>query len=86
MRGPFRHTNLKDSCINKSRASLPFEPKRVRGYQSEFGASGNRLGCKFAIDDGSMVFVHESEITHEIEQFITSLGEPTALDQPHSLP
>ena len=57
--------------------SLPFEAKRVREYAFEFGAGGNRLGCKFLLDDGSLLFINESQITPEIEQFISSLGSPT---------
>jgi len=55
-----------------------FDTKRIRAYEFEFGAGGNRLGCKFQFDDGSLVFVHDSEVTPEIEQFISSLGSPTA--------
>ena len=58
--------------------SLPFDAKRVREYEVESGAGGQRLGCKFRFDDGSMLFVHESQITAEIERFISSLGSPTA--------
>jgi hypothetical protein len=58
--------------------SLPFNPKRVRAYDFEFGAGGNRLGCNLRFDDGSLLFVHDSEITSEIEHFISSLGPPTA--------
>jgi len=58
--------------------SLPFDAKRVREYEVESGAGGQRLGYKFRLDDGSMLFVHESEITPEIEHFISSLGSPTA--------
>ena len=57
--------------------SLPFDAKRVREYEVESGAGGQRLGCKFRLDDGSMVFVHESQITPEIEHFISSLASPT---------
>lgn len=57
--------------------SLPFDAQRVREYAFEFGAGGNRLGCKFILDDGSSLFVNESQITPEIEQFISSLGSPT---------
>jgi hypothetical protein len=57
--------------------SLPFDPKPIRAYEFEFGAGGNRLGCKFLLDDGSLLFVHDSQITPEIEQFISSLGSPT---------
>ena len=57
--------------------SLPFDPKRIRAYEIEFGAGGNRLGCKFLLDDGSLLFAHESEITPEIEQLMASLGTPT---------
>ena len=57
--------------------SLPFDAKRVRAYEIEFGAGGNRLGCKFLVDDGSLLFVHESQITPEIEQLMASLGSPT---------
>lgn len=59
-----------------SRKSLPFDSKRVRGYEFEFGAGGNRLGAKLHIDDGSILFILESQITREIEQFISSLGPP----------
>jgi hypothetical protein len=27
--------------------SLPFDPKRSRAYEIEFGAGGQRMGCKF---------------------------------------
>jgi hypothetical protein len=57
--------------------SLPFDTKRVRAYEFEFGAGGNRLGCKFLLDDGSLLFVNDSQIAPEIEQFISSLGPPT---------
>jgi hypothetical protein len=58
--------------------SLPFDAKRVREYAVEFGASGQRLGCEFRLHDGSVQFVNDSQITPEIEQFISSLGSPTA--------
>jgi len=61
-----------------SRMSLPFDPKRIRSYEFEFGAGGNRLGCNLRLDDGSLLFIHDSEITAEIEQFISSLGPPAA--------
>ena len=57
--------------------SLPFDTKRVRGYAVEFGAGGQRLGCEFRLHDGSVLFVSDSQITPEIEQFISSLGSPT---------
>jgi hypothetical protein len=57
--------------------SLPFDGKRLRAYELEFGASGHRLGCKFLLDDGSLLFVHESQITSEIEALMASLGSPT---------
>jgi hypothetical protein len=44
----------------------------------EFDANGQRLGCKFRLDDGSLVFVQESQITPEMEHFISSLGSPAA--------
>jgi hypothetical protein len=28
--------------------SLPFDLTRIRAYELEFGAGGQRLGCKFA--------------------------------------
>jgi hypothetical protein len=59
------------------RMSLPFDPKRVRAYEFEYGAGGNRLGCNLRLDDGSHLFIHDSKITAEIEQFISSLGPPT---------
>jgi hypothetical protein len=57
--------------------SLTFAPNRFRAYQIEFGAGGQRLGCKFLLDDGSLLFVNESEITSEIETLMASLGSPT---------
>ena len=57
--------------------SLPFDLKRIRAYELEFGAGGQRLGCKFLLDDGSLLFVSESEITSEIETLMASLGSPT---------
>ena len=57
--------------------SLPFPPNRLRAYEIEFGAGGQRLGCKFLLDDGSLLFVGESEITAEIEGLMASLGSPT---------
>jgi hypothetical protein len=56
--------------------SLPFDAKRVREYAVEFGASGQRLGCEFRLDDGSRLFIHDAQITPEIEQLISSLGSP----------
>jgi hypothetical protein len=57
--------------------SLPSDSKRFRAYEIEFGANGDRLGCKFLLDDGSLLFIHESEITPEVEAIIASLGSPT---------
>ncbi len=31
-----------------------------------------RLGCKFLLDDGSLLYVHESQITPEIESLMAS--------------
>jgi hypothetical protein len=56
--------------------SLPFDGKRLRAYELEFGAGGQRLGCKFMLDDGAVQFVSESEITSEIEMLMASLGPP----------
>ena len=58
--------------------SLPFDANQVREYFVEFGAGGQRLGCEFRLHDGSVQFVNDSQITPEIEQFISSLGSPTA--------
>ena len=58
--------------------SLPFDAKRIRGYEFEFGAGGNRLGSKLRFEDGSLLFILDSQITPEIEQFISSFGPPTA--------
>jgi hypothetical protein len=57
--------------------SLPFDAKRVREYAVEFGAGGQRLGCEFRLQDGSIFFVNDFQITPEIEQFISILGSPT---------
>ena len=67
--------------------NLPLGPKHFRAYEIEFGASGQRLGCKFLMDDGSLLFVHESQITPEIESVMASLGSPTlGLRHPDSHP
>jgi hypothetical protein len=55
---------------------LPFDAKRVREYAVEFGAGGQRLGCEFRLDDGTLLFVDDAQITPEIEHFISSLGSP----------
>jgi hypothetical protein len=57
--------------------ALPFDSKHCRAYEIEFGAGGQRLGCKFLLDDGSLLEVHESEITADIESLMASLGSPT---------
>ena len=57
--------------------ALPFDSKHFRAYEIEFGAAGQRLGCKFMQDDGTLLFVGESEITPEIESLMASLGSPT---------
>ena len=57
--------------------SVPFAPNRFRAYEIEFGAGGQRLGCKFLLDDGSLQFVSESEITPDIEMLMASLGSPS---------
>jgi hypothetical protein len=65
------------TVVYDGRMALPFTPNRYRAYEIEFGAGGQRLGCKFLLDDGSLLYVHESEITAEIESLMTSLGSPT---------
>jgi hypothetical protein len=57
--------------------ALPLDAKRFRAYEIDFGAGGQRLGCKFLLDDGSLLFVHETQITPEIESLMASLGSPT---------
>jgi hypothetical protein len=57
--------------------SLTCDSKRFRAYEVEFNAGGDRLGCKFLLDDGSLLFIHESEITPEVEAVMASLGSPT---------
>jgi hypothetical protein len=57
--------------------SLQFAPNRFRAYEIEFGAGGQRLGCKFLLDDGSLPYVNETQITSDIEQLMASLGSPT---------
>lgn len=59
------------------RMGLPFASNRFRAYEIEFGTGGQRLGCKFLLDDGSLLYMHESEITTDIESVIASLGSPT---------
>jgi hypothetical protein len=58
--------------------SLPFDGKRLRAYEFELGAGGQRLGCKFMLDDESIQFISEAEITPEIETLIASLGPQTS--------
>jgi hypothetical protein len=65
-----------DGCYDTG-MSLPFDSKRFLAYEIEFGAGGQRLGCKFLLDDGSLLYVVESDITPEFEQLIASLGSPT---------
>ena len=60
-----------------TRMSLPFDAKRLRAYELELGAGGQRLGCKFMLDDETIQFVSESEITSEIETLMASIGSPT---------
>lgn len=57
--------------------SLPFDTKRILAYRIERGAGRQRLGCEFNLNDGSIVFVDESQITPEIERIISSLGSPS---------
>jgi hypothetical protein len=70
------HDTTAKSCYD-TRMSLPFDGKRLRAYELEVGAGGQRLGCKFMLDDGFIQFVSESEITPEIETLIASLGPQT---------
>src|SRR5436190_6440614 len=65
-----------DGCMMILMA-LPLDAKRFRAYEIEFGAGGQRLGCKFLLDDGSLLFIHETQITPEIESLMASLGSPT---------
>jgi hypothetical protein len=65
--------------------SLPFDAQRVREYAVELGAGGQRLGREFRLHDGSVLFVNDSQITPEIEQFISSLGSPIATSRTASL-
>jgi hypothetical protein len=58
---------------HNGRMGLPFDAKRVHEYAVEFGAGGQRLGCKFRLADVSLLFAHESHITPEIEQLMASL-------------
>ncbi len=60
-----------------TRMNLSFDPKGIRSYEIEFGAAGQRLGCTFHFDDGSLTFIHESEMTDEVESLMASLGSPT---------
>ena len=74
--GPAVDVEENAGCYH-SRMSLPFAPNRFRAYEIEFGAGGQRLGCKFLVDDGSLLFVGESEMTSEIEGLMAGLGSPT---------
>jgi hypothetical protein len=42
--------------------SLPFDTKRVRAYEFDFGAGGNRLGREFLFDDGSVEGLTQSGV------------------------
>src|SRR6266581_4572572 len=78
------HNAITIRCYSKGRMNLPCDGKLLRGNELEFGAGGQRLGCKFLLDDGSLLFVNESEITSEIETLMASLGSPTeGLTQGH---
>jgi hypothetical protein len=55
--------------------SLPFDSKCFRAYEVGFGAGGNRLGCKFLLDDGSLLFVHDSQITSKVVCAVVSRRE-----------
>jgi hypothetical protein len=55
---------------------LPFDPERFIAYEIDINPGGHRLGCKFLLDDGSLLFLHESQITPEIKSLIVSLGPP----------
>jgi hypothetical protein len=50
---------------------------RFRSYELELGVGGQRLGCKFVLDDGTIQLVSESEIALEIEAVMASLGSPS---------
>jgi hypothetical protein len=65
-----------------ARMNPPFDPRRFRAYEIEFDAGGNRLGCKFLLDDGSLLFIHESEITFENRALMASLGSATGRPAP----
>jgi hypothetical protein len=61
----------------RDNVSLCAHSKSLRAYEIEFDAGGERLGCNFLFEDGSLLFVHESQITPEIEALMTSFGSPT---------
>ena len=42
--------------------SLPFDAKGVRDYPMEFGCGGHRLCCEFRLQDGSVLFLNDSQI------------------------
>jgi hypothetical protein len=75
--GQMKHRDCHAGCYSEKIMSLPFDLRRIRAYELEIGAGGQRLGCKFLLDDGSLLFVGESEITSEIETLMASLGSPT---------
>jgi hypothetical protein len=66
--------------------TLPFDPKRSRAYEIEFGAGGQRLGSKFMLEDGSTFVISESEIDSEVEAHRepgTGDGKTTNLRRSH---
>ena len=69
--------NIYRQAVTEPRYESQSDPKRTRACEIEFSAGGQRLGSEFLLDDGSLVFVHESEITPETESLMTSLGAPT---------
>lgn len=54
--------------------SLPFDAKRVQEYAVEFGAGGQRLGCEFRLQDSSVLFINDSQITPEASSSFPALA------------
>jgi hypothetical protein len=82
-------TNWRDQlaavCESLDAAKIPLrQSEKWQNQGCSDWTRGNRLGCKLRFDDGSLLFILDSQITPEIEQFISSFGPPTAQARPLS--
>jgi hypothetical protein len=57
--------------------NLPFDPQRFPAYETEFGLARIGWDASSLLDDSSLLFVHETHLTPEIESLMATLGSPT---------